>query len=173
MRSRLLPAPRRPSWMKSRRPLNPRPPAASPSLPDTRVVRNLGRSGIDMERAADPAALFCISGSGRSLSGALLVFLLRPPTDTLDSIAGDPECRFGDPDAAVQHDLHFGVHQLSLCRHEILRRPCPHDAVQAVDIALHGVACVGSPLPHDRLETINQLDAGLDHGAQVLLGATG
>src|SRR5918994_344713 len=148
MRSRRRLAPRQPSWMKSRRPLNPRQPAASPSLPDTRVARNLGRSGTDMERAARAAALFCISGSGRRLSGALLVSLRRPPTDALNSVAGDPECRFGDPDAAVQHDLHFGVHQFSLCRHEILRCPCPHDAVQAVDIALHGIPRVVDPLPH-------------------------
>src|SRR4051794_37653583 len=55
--------------MKSRQLLT-RKPAALPSLPDTRVVRNLGRSGIDMERAAKFAALFCISEPGRSLPGA-------------------------------------------------------------------------------------------------------
>ena len=60
---------------------------------------------MDMERAAIPAALFCISGPGSSLSGALLISLFRAPlSNALSGIPGDLNCRLGDPDAAVHHD---------------------------------------------------------------------
>src|SRR3954466_3161771 len=94
--------------MRSRRRLAPRQPAASPSLPDTRVVRNLGSIWIWKE-PRDPRLFFVFQAPEEARLELCWSRLLRPPTDALDSIAGDPECRFGDPDAAVQHDPHFGT----------------------------------------------------------------
>ena len=97
-----LSAPKQPSWMKSRRRLNPRQPVALPSLPDTRVVRNLGRSGVDMERAAIPRLFLYFRARKKPVwSSAGL------PTSSAqgcsDSIPGDLERRLGDPDQRLMH----------------------------------------------------------------------
>src|SRR3954466_4805661 len=93
--------------------------------------------------------------------------------NTLSSIPGEAGGRLGDPDAAVQQKPKFRCPQITLRRGEILHGAGPHQAVDAVDVALDCALSVVGPLPQDRLEAAGQHTTGLHQDFQVLLGVPG
>ena len=93
--------------------------------------------------------------------------------DALSGIPGEAGGRLGDPDAAVQQKVEFRSQQIALRRGEILHGAGAHQAVDAVDVALHCALSVVGPLPQDRLEAAGQHTTGLHQDVQVLLSVSG